>query len=97
MSAPDDLVLRFDRFPTVHKAQRDAAGRLWQIVRIEAPFCWAAPHGSDASLVRYRIEAPRRGGRYRVPLATADQRRLYDKMRKCGVDRAAALAAVLSA
>jgi hypothetical protein len=89
--------VRFDRFPTVHKAQRDTAGRLWQIVRIEAPFCWAAPRGSDASLVRYRIEARRREGCYRVPLATADQRRLYDKMRKCGVDRAAALAAVLSA
>jgi hypothetical protein len=74
MTARAEPVLRFDRFPTIHKTQRDADGRLWQIVK---------------------IEAPRRGFRYRVPLATADQRRLYDEMRKWGVDRAAALAAVL--
>jgi hypothetical protein len=91
MSESDELILHFERFPGVHnRAQRDADGRLWRIIRIEVPYCWATPHGSDASFTRYRLEVTRRRGtRDRLPLATTEQRRLYGKMRDCGLDRAA--------
>jgi len=60
--------------------------------------CWAAPHGSDATATRYRLKVTRRrGGCYRLPLTTTEQRRLYNKMRKCGLDRAEALRVVMRA
>jgi hypothetical protein len=96
MDTSDELVLRFERFPGVNnRAQRDIDGRLWRIIRIEAPYCWAAPHGTDAPFVRYRLEVTRRSGaRDQLVLATTEQRRLYRKMRVCGLDRATALAEV---
>ena len=88
-------VLHFGRFPSVsNRPQRDAEGRLWRIIKIEAPHCWAASYGSDASYGKYRISVVRRSGHYRLPLATVEQRRMYKKMRRCGVDRDDALAAL---
>lgn len=59
-------VLQFDRCPSVRPKQQDANGRLWQITKIEMPWCWAAPVGYDDGFIRYRLEvAQRRGSRRR--------------------------------
>jgi hypothetical protein len=97
MTALGEQALRFGRFPSVHnKPQRDLDGRSWRIVRIEVPYCWATPHGgADAAFVRYRIEVARDDGTScEPPRMTAEQRRLYRKMRHSGVDRSAALEAL---
>jgi hypothetical protein len=96
MTAPDELAVRFDRFPSVcNKPQRDLDGRSWRIVRIEAPYCWATPHGGDAGSVRYRIEVVRSAETScHPPRMSAEQRRLYRKMRDCGIERSEALEAL---
>ena len=40
-------VLHFLKFPRVsNRPQQTVDGRAWQIVKIEAPSCWAQPYGS---------------------------------------------------
>jgi len=97
MSATIEPVLRFDRFPNIRGRQRDTAGRLWQIVRIEMPFCWASRSAAEP-VKQYRLEVvrPRSSTRYHLPLTT-EQRPIYEKMRRCGVGRDEALAQSLHA
>jgi hypothetical protein len=50
-------VLRFVKFPSVsNRPQQTVDGRAWQIVKIEAPFCWARPHGSEGPLRQYLLQ-----------------------------------------
>jgi hypothetical protein len=57
-------VLRFVKFPAVsNRLQQTLDGRAWQIVKIEAPFCWARPHGSGEPLRQYAVQAEHRRGR----------------------------------
>jgi hypothetical protein len=72
-----EQVLRFERFPTVRsRPQRDADGHLWKIIKIEAPYCWAARHERDA-IGRYRIEVARSAeATCRPPQMPAGQLRL---------------------
>jgi hypothetical protein len=62
-------VLRFVKFPAVsNRPQQTVDGRAWQIVKIEAPFCWARPHGSGEPLRQYSVQAEyRRGPRHGGP------------------------------
>jgi hypothetical protein len=77
-----------------YKPQRDLDGRSWRIVRIEVSYCWATPYGGDSGFVRYRIEVTRSAGASRrPPQMSAEQRPLYRKIRHCGIEPAAALAA----
>jgi hypothetical protein len=57
-------VLCFVKFPRVsNRPQQTVDGRAWQIVKIEAPFCWARPHGSEAPLRRYLVQGEQPAGR----------------------------------
>jgi hypothetical protein len=50
-------VLHFVKFPRVsNRPQQTVDGRAWQIVKIEAPFCWARPHGSEGPLRQYLVQ-----------------------------------------
>jgi hypothetical protein len=65
-------VLRFVQFPRVsNRPQQTVDGRAWQIVKIEAPFCWARPHGSGGPLRQYLVQGEQlcgpRHGRPRQP------------------------------
>jgi hypothetical protein len=56
-------VLRFVKFPRVsNRPQQTVDGRAWQIVKIEAPFCWARPHGSEDPLRQYLVQGEQRCG-----------------------------------
>jgi hypothetical protein len=56
-------VLRFVKFPGVsNRPQQTVDGRAWQIVKLEAPFCWARPHGSGEPLRQYLVQGARRCG-----------------------------------
>ena len=56
-------VLRFVKFPRVsNRPQQTADGRAWQIVKIEVPFCWARPHGSEGPLRQYLVQGEQRCG-----------------------------------
>jgi hypothetical protein len=65
-------VLRFVKFPGVsNRPQQTVDGRAWQIVRIEAPFCWARPHGSGGPLRQYLVEGEQSLRAATWPLAPA--------------------------
>ena len=50
-------MLRFVKFPSVsNRPQQTVDGRAWQIVQVEAPFCWARPHGSSEPLRQYLVQ-----------------------------------------
>ena len=54
-------MLRFVKFPSVsNRPQQTADGRAWQIVQVEAPFCWARPHGSSEPLRQYLVQGKKR-------------------------------------
>jgi hypothetical protein len=58
-------VLRFAKFPTVsNRPQQTVDGRAWQIVKVEAPFCWARVQGSKEPFCQYLIQGcgPEHGG-----------------------------------
>ena len=56
-------VLCFVKFPRVsNRPQQTVDGRAWQIVKIEAPFCWARPHGSEGPLRQYLVQGEQRCG-----------------------------------
>jgi hypothetical protein len=56
-------VLRFVKFPGVsNRPQQTVDGRAWQIVKIEAPFCWARPYGSGEPLRQYLVQGKQRCG-----------------------------------
>jgi hypothetical protein len=56
-------VLRFVKFPRVsNRPQQSVDGRAWQIVKIEAPFCWARPHGSGGPHRQYLVQEEQRSG-----------------------------------
>jgi hypothetical protein len=56
-------VLRFVKFPRVsNRPQQTVDGRAWQIVKIEVPFCWARPYGSEAPLRQYLVQGEQRCG-----------------------------------
>jgi hypothetical protein len=56
-------VLRFVKFPGVsNRPQQTVDGRAWQIVKLEAPFCWARPHGSGEPLRPYLVQGEQRCG-----------------------------------
>ena len=88
-------VLRFETFPSCNaKAQVDVAGAQWSIIRIEAPYCWAARYGADADFVQHRIEVTKPRPVRAVPAlasATDEQRQLYKKLRQCGIEPGDAL------
>jgi hypothetical protein len=49
-------VLRFGKFPRVgNRPQQTVDGRAWQIAKVEAPFCWARPHGSGEPFRQYLV------------------------------------------
>jgi hypothetical protein len=50
-------VLHFVKFPSVsNRPQQTVDGRAWEIAQIEAPFCWARPHGSREPLRQYLVQ-----------------------------------------
>jgi hypothetical protein len=56
MTSHAATVLCFVKFPGVsNRPQRTVDGRAWQIAKLEAPFCWARPHGSGEPLRQYLI------------------------------------------
>jgi hypothetical protein len=56
-------VLRFVKFPRVsNRPQQTVDGRAWQIVKVEAPFCWARPQGSREPLRQYFVHGEQRCG-----------------------------------
>jgi hypothetical protein len=87
--------LRFERCPSVsNRPQRASDGREYRIERIALPFCWAVEVGvDDGRLYQLIIERRRRPGGRQVPV-TAEQRPLYQKLRRCGISREEALAAI---
>jgi hypothetical protein len=63
MTLHASTVLRFVKFPRVsNRPQQTVDGRAWQIVKIEAPFCWARPHGSGGPLRQYLVQGEQRCG-----------------------------------
>jgi hypothetical protein len=56
-------VLHFLKFPRVsNRPQQTVDGRAWQIVKIEAPFCWAQPYGSGGPLQQYLVQGAQGAG-----------------------------------
>ena len=56
-------VLHFLKFPRVsNRPQQTVDGRAWQIVKVEAPFCWARPYGSSEPLRQYLVQGEQRCG-----------------------------------
>jgi hypothetical protein len=56
-------VLRFVKFPGVrNRPQQTVHGRAWQIVKVEAPFCWARPYGSWEPFRHYLVQGAQRCG-----------------------------------
>jgi hypothetical protein len=56
-------VLHFLKFPRVsNRPQQTVDGRAWQIVKIEAPFCWAQPYGSGGPLQQYLVQGAQAAG-----------------------------------
>jgi hypothetical protein len=56
-------VLHFLKFPRVsNRPQQTVDGRAWQIVKIEAPSCWAQPYGSGGPLQQYLVQGAQGAG-----------------------------------